>query len=115
MRISDWSSDVCSSDLKDGQQKTFYIYNVCDHEDAYAETGNQAVSYTTGVPAMIGAAMILTGAWEGKGVFNMEQFDPDPFMDMLNKQIGRASCRERVCQYGEISVVAVSLKKKQTK
>src|SRR3546814_329723 len=71
---------------KDGQQKTFYIYNVCDHEDAYAETGNQAVSYTTGVPAMIGAAMILTGAWEGKGVFNMEQFDPDPFMDMLNKQ-----------------------------
>src|SRR3546814_8679928 len=71
---------------KDGQQKTFYIYNVCDHEDAYAETGNQAVSYTTGVPAMIGAAMILTGPWEGKGVFNMEHFDPDPFMDMLNKQ-----------------------------
>src|SRR3546814_14822068 len=82
MRISDWSSDVCSSDL----QKTFYIYNVCDHEDAYAETGTQAVSYTTGVPAMTGAAMILTGAWEGKGVCNIEQFDPDPFMDMLNKQ-----------------------------
>lgn len=70
---------------KDGQQKTFYVYNVCDHEDAYAETGNQAVSYTTGVPAMIGAAMMLTGAWTGSGVFNMEQFDPDPFMDMLNK------------------------------
>ena len=70
---------------KDGRQKTFYIYNICDHEDAYAETGNQAVSYTTGVPAMIGAAMMLTGAWEGEGVFNMEQFDPDPFMDMLNK------------------------------
>jgi saccharopine dehydrogenase (NAD+, L-lysine-forming) len=74
--------------LKDGRQKTVYIYNVCDHEDAYAETGNQAVSYTTGVPAMIGAAMVLTGAWKGAngegGVFNIEQFDPDPFMDMLN-------------------------------
>ncbi|GLV25371.1 saccharopine dehydrogenase [Sphingobium sp. TomTYG45] len=71
--------------VKDGQQKTVYVYNVCDHEDAYAETGNQAVSYTTGVPAMIGAAMMLTGAWKGEGVFNIEQFDPDPFMDMLNK------------------------------
>ena len=70
---------------KDGKAKTVYIYNVCDHEEAYAETGNQAVSYTTGVPAMIGAAMMLTGAWKGEGVFNMEQFDPDPFMDMLNK------------------------------
>ena len=70
---------------KDGQEKTVYVYNVCDHEDAYAETGNQAVSYTTGVPAMIGAAMMLTGAWRGEGVFNIEQFDPDPFMDMLNK------------------------------
>ena len=70
---------------KDGQEKTVYIYQVCDHEDAYAETGNQAVSYTTGVPAMIGAAMMLTGAWKGEGVFNIEQFDPDPFMDMLNK------------------------------
>jgi len=74
--------------VKDGEQKTVYVYNICDHEDAYAETGNQAVSYTTGVPAMIGAAMILTGKWarangEG-GVFNIEQFDPDPFMDMLN-------------------------------
>ena len=70
---------------KDGAEKTFYIYQICDHEEAYAETGNQAVSYTTGVPAMIGAAMMLTGAWKGDGVFNMEQFDPDPFMDMLNK------------------------------
>ncbi|MBU2017051.1 MAG: saccharopine dehydrogenase family protein [Alphaproteobacteria bacterium] len=70
---------------KDGVQKTVYVLNVCDHEDAYAETGNQAVSYTTGVPAMIGAAMMLTGAWRGEGVFNIEQFDPDPFMDMLNK------------------------------
>ncbi|RJF86140.1 saccharopine dehydrogenase family protein [Sphingomonas cavernae] len=70
---------------KDGEQKTFYVYNICDHEDAYAETGNQAVSYTTGVPAMIGAALMLQGKWKGEGVFNMEQFDPDPFMDMLNK------------------------------
>lgn len=69
---------------KDGAQKTVYVYNVCDHEDAYAETGNQAVSYTTGVPAMIGAALMLNGIWRGEGVFNMEQFDPDPFMEMLN-------------------------------
>ena len=71
--------------LKDGAEKTFYIYNICDHEDAYRETGNQAVSYTTGVPAMIGAAMMVQGVWSGAGVFNMEQFDPDPYMDMLNK------------------------------
>ena len=70
---------------KDGKEKTLYLYNICDHEDAYAETGNQAVSYTTGVPAMIGAAMMVTGTWSGKGVFNMEQMDPDPFMDMLMK------------------------------
>ncbi|MCI3131955.1 saccharopine dehydrogenase family protein [Phenylobacterium aquaticum] len=72
--------------LKDGVQKTVYINNVCDHEAAYAETGSQAVSYTTGVPAMIGAALMLTGQWSGAGVFNMEQLDPDPFMDMLNRQ-----------------------------
>lgn len=71
--------------LKDGEEKTFYIYNICDHEDAFAETGNQAVSYTTGVPAMIGAAMMVQGVWSGAGVFNMEQFDPDPYMDMLNQ------------------------------
>ena len=71
--------------MKDGEEKTFYIYNICDHEDAYRETGNQAVSYTTGVPAMIGAAMMVQGVWSGEGVFNMEQFDPDPYMDMLNK------------------------------
>jgi saccharopine dehydrogenase (NAD+, L-lysine forming) len=71
--------------LKDGAEKTFYIYNICDHEEAYAETGNQAISYTTGVPAMIGAAMLVTGTWGGAGVFNIEQFDPDPYMDMLNK------------------------------
>jgi saccharopine dehydrogenase (NAD+, L-lysine-forming) len=70
---------------KNGERKTFYVNNVCDHEAAYAETGSQAVSYTTGVPAMIGAALMLTGEWRGAGVFNMEQFDPDPFMDMLNR------------------------------
>lgn len=76
---------IATGEALDGSgEKTFYIKNICDHEDAYAETGNQAVSYTTGVPAMIGAAMVLTGAWTGDGVFNMEQFDPDPFMEMLN-------------------------------
>ncbi len=72
--------------LKDGVQKTIYVKNICDHEEAYAETGNQAVSYTTGVPAMIGAALMVTGQWKGEGVFNIEQLDPDPFMDMLNTQ-----------------------------
>lgn len=70
--------------VKDEQEKTILIYNICDHQDAYREVGSQAISYTTGVPAMIGAKMILTGAWKGPGVFNMEQFDPDPFMDDLN-------------------------------
>jgi len=57
---------------------------VCDHQDCYREVGSQAVSYTTGVPAMIGACLMLQGKWKGRGVFNMEQLDPDPFMDMLN-------------------------------
>ena len=70
---------------KDGEERTYYIYNICDHEEAYHETGNQAVSYTTGVPAMIGAALMVQGLWKGEGVFNIEQFDPDPYMDMLNK------------------------------
>jgi saccharopine dehydrogenase (NAD+, L-lysine-forming) len=79
--------DIATGAALDGSgEKTFYIKNICDHEDAYEETGNQAVSYTTGVPAMIGAAMMLTGKWKGEGVFNMEQFDPDPFMEMLNGQ-----------------------------
>ena len=67
-----------------GGEKTFYVYQICDHEEAFHETGNQAISYTTGVPAMIGAALMLTGKWAGEGVFNIEQLDPDPFMDMLN-------------------------------
>lgn len=77
--------DIATGRTAEGEEKTFYVYNVCDHEDAYAETGNQAVSYTTGVPAMIGAALMLNGQWRGEGVFNIEQFDPDPFMEMLNK------------------------------
>jgi saccharopine dehydrogenase (NAD+, L-lysine-forming) len=81
------NGDIATGEALDGSgEKTFYIYNICDHEDAYHETGNQAVSYTTGVPAMIGAAMMLTGAWRGEGVFNMEQFDPDPFLEMLGEQ-----------------------------
>jgi saccharopine dehydrogenase (NAD+, L-lysine forming) len=76
---------VIATGVKDGVQRTVYVLNICDHEEAYAETGNQAVSYTTGVPAMIGAALMMTGRWKGDGVFNMEQLDPDPFMDMLNR------------------------------
>ena len=62
-----------------------FIYNICDHEETYKEVGSQAVSYTTGVPAMIGAKMILEGHWKKEGVYNMEQLDPDLFMDDLNK------------------------------
>ncbi|MEM0966440.1 MAG: saccharopine dehydrogenase family protein [Verrucomicrobiota bacterium] len=68
-----------------GNKKRVYVYNVCNHEDAFAEVGSQAVSYTTGIPAMIGAKLMLTGEWTGKGVFNLEQFDPDPFMRDLER------------------------------
>ncbi len=71
--------------LKGGKEKTYYVYNNCRHEEAYRETGTQAVSYTTGVPAMIGAMMYLKGLWKAPGVFNVEQFDPDPFMEALNQ------------------------------
>jgi len=71
--------------IKDGRPQSLYIYNVCDHQECYKEVGSQAISYTTGVPAMIGAMMLLTGKWKGPGVFNIEEFDPDPFMDALNK------------------------------
>ncbi|MCL2773949.1 MAG: saccharopine dehydrogenase family protein [Oscillospiraceae bacterium] len=71
--------------IKDGKPKNYYVYNVCDHEECYAEVGSQAISYTTGVPAMIGAMMVLTGKWNKAGVYNVEEFDPDPFMDALNK------------------------------
>jgi saccharopine dehydrogenase (NAD+, L-lysine-forming) len=72
--------------VKDGQPKTYYVYNVCDHEACYAEVGSQAISYTTGVPAMIGAKLLLEGKWKKPGVYNVEQMDPDPFMEELNKQ-----------------------------
>lgn len=71
--------------IKDGKQKSIYIYNVCDHQECYQEVGSQAISYTTGVPAMIGAMMVMTGVWKKPGVFNVEEFDPDPYMEALNK------------------------------
>ena len=71
---------------KDGKELTYYVYNNCSHHAAYLETGAQGVSYTTGVPAMIGAMMFLTGKWKKPGVYNVEEFDPDPFMEQLNKQ-----------------------------
>ena len=79
--------DIATGEALDGSgEKTFYIKNICDHEACFEETGNQAVSYTTGVPAMIGAALMMQGVWAGAGVFNIEQLDPDPFMAMLNEQ-----------------------------
>ena len=71
--------------VKDGKPKTVYIYNICDHEAAYAELGSQAISYTTGVPAMIGAMMMVTGRWNKPGVWNMEQLDPDPFLNEIGR------------------------------
>jgi len=66
--------------IKDGKERTYYIWNNCDHAAVYKEIGAQAVSYTTGVPAMLGAKMLLEGKWGGAGVFNVEEFNPDPFM-----------------------------------
>ncbi len=70
---------------KDGKDKKYCLYNICDHQECYKEVGSQAVSYTTGVPAMIGAAMVLTGKWKKPGVYNVEEMDPDPFMSALNR------------------------------
>lgn len=72
--------------IKDGKERTYYVYNNCSHEAAYKETGAQGVSYTTGVPATIGAIMFMKGLWRKPGVFNVEEFNPDPFMEELNKQ-----------------------------
>jgi len=69
---------------KDGKEVNYYVYNVCDHEECYREVGSQAVSYTTGVPAMIGAMLVVQGLWQKPGVFNVEEMDPDPFMEALN-------------------------------
>jgi saccharopine dehydrogenase (NAD+, L-lysine-forming) len=71
--------------IKDGKERTYYVYNVCDHQESYKETESQAISYTTGVPAMIGAMLMIQGKWMKPGVYNVEEFDPDPFMDALNK------------------------------
>ena len=70
---------------KDVKPKTYYLFNICDHQECYAEVGSQAVAYTTGVPAMCGAMMLLTGKWNKPGVYTVEEFDPDPFMEALNK------------------------------
>ncbi|MGB5918840.1 saccharopine dehydrogenase family protein [Arcobacter sp.] len=72
--------------IKDGKSKKVYIYNICDHQECYKETGAQAVSYTTGVPAMIGSKLLYKGVWKNKGVFNIEEFDAKPFMDELMEQ-----------------------------
>ena len=74
---------IFAKGLKEGKEKAIYIYQVTDHESCYAEVLSQGVSYTTGVPAMIGAKLMLEGKWQAKGVYNMEEFDPDPFMDEL--------------------------------
>ncbi|MBT8452823.1 MAG: saccharopine dehydrogenase family protein [Deltaproteobacteria bacterium] len=71
---------------KNGEPKKVFIYNVCDHQESWKEVRAQAVSYTTGVPTMVGAKMLLTGQWQGKGVFNVEQFDPEPFLDELGRR-----------------------------
>jgi saccharopine dehydrogenase (NAD+, L-lysine-forming) len=71
--------------VKDGQKKRYYIYNICDHQEAYRETNSQAISYTTGVPAMIGGMLMLQKKWHQSGVFNVEEFDPDPFMKKLSQ------------------------------
>lgn len=71
--------------IKGGKEKTYYVYNVCDHQECYREVESQAVSYTTGVPAMIGAMLVINGTWNKPGVYNVEEFDPDPFMDALNQ------------------------------
>ena len=70
---------------KDGKDKDYYLYNICDHQECYREVGSQAISYTTGVPAMIGAMLVMNGTWNKPGVRNIEEFDPDPFMDALNE------------------------------
>ena len=82
---------------KNGKEQHLYIYNVCDHQECYKETGSQAVSYTTGVPAMLGAMMLMTGTWNKPGVHNIEEFDPDPFMEALKEwglpyQINETPC-----------------------
>ena len=82
-----WTSIGCRiRGVKDGKERTYYVYNNCSHEAAFKETGTQAVSYTTGVPAALGAEMFMKGIWKKPGVWNVEEFDPDPFMARLGEQ-----------------------------
>jgi saccharopine dehydrogenase (NAD+, L-lysine-forming) len=83
--------------LKDGKRKKFFIYNICDHAETYKEVRAQAISYTTGVPAVTGAIMMVTGKWRGAGVFNMEQLDPDPFLEDVAKRGLPWHVEERPC------------------
>jgi len=92
------------SGVKDGKPLKRYIYNICDHQEAYGEVGSQAISYTTGVPAMVGAKMLMEGTWKGAGVFNMEEFDPDPFLAPKNKIL-----RKKIIFKGELCKVIFPL------
>ena len=76
---------IIARGLKNGVRKQVYIYNICDHQECYKETNSQAISYTTGVPAAVGGMMMLSGKWRGEGVFNMEQFDPELFLPVLDR------------------------------
>ncbi len=78
-------SVVFLQERKTEKKKTYYIYNVCDHQECYKEVASQAISYTTGVPAMCGALMLLTGKWTKTGVHTVEEFDPDPFLAALDQ------------------------------
>jgi saccharopine dehydrogenase (NAD+, L-lysine-forming) len=71
--------------VKKGKESTKYIYNVCDHAECFKEVGSQAISYTTGVPAMAACMMVMQGIWKGSGVWNMEQLDPEPFLEVVSK------------------------------
>lgn len=88
---------IVAEGLKDGKKRKIYIYQVKDHEECYAEVKAQGVSYTTGVPAVIGAKLMVEGKWSGKGVFNMEQLDPDFFMEEMNAQGLPWNVRELEC------------------
>lgn len=88
---------ILAEGLKDGKKRKIYIYQIKDHEECYAEVKAQGVSYTTGVPAVIGAKLMVEGKWSGKGVFNMEQLDPDFFMEEMNAQGLPWNVREMEC------------------
>lgn len=76
---------IIADGIKDGKRRKVHIYNICDHQECYAEVQSQAISYTTGVPAVTGAMLMLEGIWKGDGVFNVEQLDPDPFMERIGE------------------------------